>query len=245
MSILHYENWDGASPPAAPSGWTFQSGSGLITTASGPTPISSPNMIEQPAAAIGTFAAIWNTQDGVGGNVTVQGTGLFFGSSGLSTVDFGVFGRASSATNPYSGTCYQARMAGDGGGTGECDLLQYISGTPTTLASVSISSVSYDLWYQITLTLNGTAHNVAIQRLTDGFWLNFSGNFTSSVGYAISEGDSAISGQGYSGWSATTNNVIPVYGDDWTLTGLSAPTIPPNRPVIAAFPFQYYPAYAE
>jgi hypothetical protein len=241
VSILHYENWDSATPPAAPSGWTFQSGSGLITTTSGPTPISSPNMIELPATLGNTYSAIWNTADGVGGNVTVQGTGQFTG--GLNTCGFGVFARASSNTNPLGGTCYLAQINGDSPGA-DLVLSKYISGAPTALSSVIGFSFSLNLWYEIIFTLNAGLLTVSVIRLSDGYSLNSSGSFQSASVAAIGISNGAVTGSGYAGWTAI-NNTNAVWGDDWTLTSLSAPTIPPNKPVIVAFPFQCYPAWAE
>ena len=106
-------------------------------------------------------------------------------------------------------------------------------------------AVSLNVWYQITLVLNATAHQINVQRLSDGYWLSFEGTWISGMTTAISESDSYITGSGYAGWTAVSGVSNTVYGDDWTLTGLSAPTIPPNQPIVVAFPYQYYPAWAE
>ena len=240
MSILHYENWDSAVPPAAPSGWTFQAGSGLVTAVAGPTPITSPNMIELPAGGAGYYAASWNTQDGVSGNVQVYGSGQFFGSSGLNTVAFSVFGRASSNTNPLGGTCYVAELA-----NGTFTLYKYVTGTATWLSQISTFTVSLNLWYQILLTLNSSMLTVSLERLSDQFYLGSNGTWSSTPSTAIILSDSSITGQGYAGWAATATGSLPVYGDDWTLTALSAPSIPPRRPLIVHFPTAYYPAWSE
>ena len=237
MSTLKYENWDSATPPAAPTGWVFQSGGNLVTAANGvgtPFPITIPNMIECPAGGAGRYAAIWQTQDGVSGNVSISGTGQFYGSSGINTVSFNVFGRASSSSNPFgSGNCYFAEISGDSPGA-DLNLYKVISGTPTSLASVLSFTFSYNLWYQIILILNTTAIGIQVIRSTDGYYLTSSSTWIGSQTSAIQIVDSSVTGQGYAGWGGSATGSLPVYGDDWTLSGLSAPAIPP-RPHIVSF----------
>jgi hypothetical protein len=184
-------------------------------------------MVELPAAGIPTdYAAIWASTDGVGGNITVQGTGLFVGS--LSTCAFSVFGRSSSATNPFGTNCYEAQLYGDSGGTGQLIFNRYQSGGQTALVILAVSAISLNLWYQVAITLNVSAITITLQRLSDGYYCNSSGNFISSVTTAISATDSAVTGSGYSGWAAVTGGSSAVYGDDWYLIGLSAPAVPPK-----------------
>jgi hypothetical protein len=241
VATLHFENWDGVTAPALPSGWTTQSGSGIVTaTGSGPVvPISSPNMIEAPGPTFSPNTITWGTQDGVGGNVQVTGTGLFNG--GVNNASFAIFARSNASTTLYSSsTFYEAAFSGSGD---EIAVSKYVSGTGTFLFGVSAATISSNTWYQLVFTLNGTTISLSAQRLSDSYWLNGVGVWQPAMVTAISFSDSSITGQGYAGWSAESPQ--PVYGDNWTLASLSAPAIPPNAPLVVYFPRQYYPLYAE
>ena len=62
---------------------------------------------------------------------------------------------------------------------------------------------------------------------------------------AITVTDSSISGSGYAGWYGDTSGSEQIYGDDWSLSSITAPAIPPWPPQVVPYPYQYYPRYAE
>ncbi len=212
----HTENWDSATPPSPPSGWTF--GAGITTNAPGssPTPISSPNCLKRGAGAVGTTAATWGTADTNSGNVSVQGTGQQFSGSSLNQ-KFSVLARGSnSSLNLASHTMYEAQLKF----TGTLTLNSIVSGTASALGSSLSFTAATGEWYQMTLTCNGTSITIQVQRLSDGFWLDNLGNFGSGAATAITRTDSSVTGAGYAGWYAfAPSNAI--FGDDWSLTELS------------------------
>src|SRR5208282_1503695 len=150
MAILHYENWDGVSAPAIPSGWSVTSG--LVTLASGssPTPVSTPNVIEAQSGSAAFYVATWGTADSNSGNVSVQGTGIIGLAGSVVDGQFSVLARGSSSSLLYaSSTYYEAQIDRD---NQTLYLNSVVSGTSTTLASLGSSSLVSDVWYQITLT---------------------------------------------------------------------------------------------
>jgi hypothetical protein len=245
MGVLHYENWDSVTAPAIPAGWNVQSA--IVTATTPETPISSPNYLAFQGTDAAWHTATWGTADGNSGNVTVSGTVSFGGSAIVigNSISFAVFCRSNSNATIYTGsTFYSAGMVRTGG---TLFLDSIVGGTVTLLASVNLSTnFPHDSWVQLSLTANASALQVMCQRLTDGFWLNSAGNWQAGVATAISVIDSSITGSGYAGLgylnSASGNDG---YSDDWTLTGLTAPSVPPNHPIVVAFPFQYYPAWAD
>ena len=216
MTVLHTENWSGATPPSPPTGWTF--GGSLITTAPGPTPVSGSNLIELPPANSAYSVATWGTADTNSGNVSVVGTGQFGGSSDDGA--FSVLGRGSASTLTYgSSSFYEANLDA---GTGVAALNKNVSGTPTTLASVSGVTLSGSVWYQTSLFLSAATQAVIFQRLSDGYYLTSAGAWQSASAVALSATDSSISGAGYAGWSASTGNIhCTAYGSVWTLSTYS------------------------
>lgn len=213
----HTENWDGATPPAAPSGWTFGGGITTVAPGSSPTPISGPNTLKRASGAIGTVAATWGTPDANSGNVAVMGTGQLFSGSTLNE-RFSVFARGSaSSVNFSSSTFYEAQLKFSGFLT----LNSVVSGTSTAIGSSLAFTASTGEWYRMTLTCNGTTITITVQRVSDGFWLNSSGNFNSPAATAITRTDSSISGAGYAGWYAFAPSA-DIFGDDWSLTELGA-----------------------
>jgi hypothetical protein len=224
LSIIHYENWDGVTPPSIPAGWNAPAQ--IITTTSGATPISSPNMITLSSPGSGTLYAItYGTPDTLSGNVAVVGTGQF----SLGAASFSVLGRGSSSTLTYAGsTFYEARLDYV---NSQVALYKSIAGVQTPIAFVGSASnpiaFTTATWYQIALTCNGTAIAVSVQRLSDGLWLNSGLGFQSIPTTAISITDGSITGSGYAGWGASAQTGIDhVYGDDWTFSSPAVQTGP-------------------
>jgi hypothetical protein len=242
MSVLHFEQWDGVTAPAIPSGWNVQTG--ISTTSTGPTPISSPNMVQVISSSTGFLTATWGTVDGVSGNVTVQGTGCDGTLAGATTGYFSVFARGSASTLLYaSSTFYEAQLSFV---NGTLKLNSVVAGSSSTLNTVSTAALTGNQWYQMALTCNVNAIGVSVQRVSDGFWLTSAGSFQALPATAIALSDATVTGSGYAGWAANSvASTSKIFGDDWTLSSLTAPAVPPNPPVIVRIPFAYYPHLSE
>ena len=203
---------------ALPVGWNVQSGGPTTTASSGstPTPISSPNLLYAHGSGGAYRTITWGVADGVSGDVTVVGTGNFY--SNATDDNFAIFARSSDSTTLYaSSTFYELNFSG--GNT--LSLNKSVAGSPTTLASVAIPTISTNVWYQISLSCNGsssTAITCTCQRLSDGDWLQPGGTWGAGTASAITHTDSSspITGSGYAGWSSADHG-DQVFADDWTL----------------------------
>jgi len=89
--------------------------------------------------------------------------------------------------------------------------------------------VTATTWYEVTLTCLGSVLTLAVQRQSDGDWLNSSGTWVPSAASAITYTDaSPITGAGYSGiygQQGTTGGGGNWYSDDWSLSATSAPQV--------------------
>ena len=223
-SVLHHETWDSASPPAMPSGWNAQTD--IATTATGPTPISSPNMVQVASSSGAFYTATWGTRDGNSGNVAVQASGCDGTLVSAISGAFSAFGRSSASTTAYgSSTFYEAQCNLN---TQTVALNKVVAGTSTTLASVSTTALDGGTWYVITLTCYKSYITVQLGRQVDGYYLGPYGAFGPGAVTLISLADSSITGSGYAGWSADSYaSLSKVYGDDWYLSGLGSASGPP------------------
>lgn len=215
MSTLLSDGFDGVTAPALPTGYTF--GAGIATTASpvaGITPTSGPNvLVLSPTGTNVHIFSAYGTPDGFSGDISVRVNG---NATGGGRQAFGVFARASSASiSGTSGTYYWAVC--DPVFNNELDLYKVVSGVQTLIGS-SVSVIgSLPDWYQITLTLAGTALTVALQDLGNGDWLNSSGGWQAGAATAISQSDSSIAGSGYYGVSLQAV-IAESYLDDLLVT---------------------------
>jgi hypothetical protein len=216
-TTIHAENWNSSVVPGFPNGWNVGASAGVTVSGSGPTPISGPILVHANGGG-GTLRALtWGTADGVSGNVTVTGTVNFF-SSNVDT--YSVFCRSSASTTVYtSSSMYDVEF-----NTSDLFLVKRVSGSPTTLATNTTGAISTNIWYQVSLTANGSSSTVlavTVQRLSDGFWLGSSG-WTSTPSDAITFTDSAtpITGSGFAGL-ASADHGDDVYFDDWSLATVS------------------------
>jgi hypothetical protein len=165
MAVIHYESFDGVTAPAVPSGWTFNAS--LVTTSS-PTysivPTSSPNVLYLPSTSgASQYFATYGTPDAVGGDVTVYANVAFPPTS--HPLSASVVGRGSSSSLGTGSTYYETRF--DAFNT-QILLVANVSGTTTTLATVSMASYTAGLWYTVAMLLNGATQQVTVQRMTDG-----------------------------------------------------------------------------
>ncbi len=206
--------------PAIPAGWTVPVA--MVTTTVGATPISSPNMLFLASGQpVGVFIATWGTPDSNGGNVSVTGTGQQTVS--FHPQEFSVVARGDSASLSYTGsTFYEAQFAF----SGQVSLNKVVAGVQTTISGPLSAAVATGAWYAVTLECNGSAISVAVQRLSDNFWLASSGGWQAGVTTAISVTDTSITGAGYAGWAATAT-LSSVFGDDWTFETVGPPNPPP------------------
>jgi hypothetical protein len=213
MAFPHAENWDAPAPPALPSGWHLSGTTVSTTTATSPdtiTPFSSPNMLVSNTPGGGTTTLTWNTADTNGGDVVVVGTAAIGTATGGI---FQLFARGNSATS--SSIFYAASLSW---AASSLAIVKSSSGL-TTLASLAGLTLAANAWYQITFTPIGSSLSVAVQRMSDSFWLNSSGVFAAPVATALTATDGAITGSGFAGISITTvTGSAHVYTDDWDFT---------------------------
>jgi hypothetical protein len=145
VALILYEDWDEVTAPAITSDWTT---SGSVKTASsGPTPISSPNMLEVLYGGVsptGRQPITYNYMDGAGGNIQLTGTGLFTG--GLTGNGFSILARCSACPFNYSADSgYEFQLAG----SGTFYVNRIVSGASTTLFSLSITGLGESTWVAV------------------------------------------------------------------------------------------------
>lgn len=236
-NLIHYENWDGVTAPAIPSGWTVSSP--LETTSSptgGVSPLSSPNVLgATPGGSNSHLPATYSVADGNSGNVLVYAS--FAAASTSNNQTFGVFARASAYPVVIgSSTFYWAQLSTSGQ---VCRLYGVVGGVESNLASVDTGFLLADgIWYQLQLSCEQSTISVSVSRASDGYWLNSSGSFQASPAVAITVTDTSVTGSGYAGVTLQSRS-DNAYTDEWYFyeySGLPAPQPPPLRslPIIHA-----------
>lgn len=217
MGVIHYENWDGASAPALPSGWN--STGDWATTTAGP-PLTAPNAVTLPGGS-GPQALTWATLDGNGGDVSVAGTTN--DPSPFASLSYAsVFARCSASSLVFgTSNYYEARIDYQ---NSQVLLISHVGATATTIGTVSSVTWTSGGWYYPTLICNGTTISVQVQFGSGGDWLNSSGAFVVSGSpiNAISVTDATVTGAGYAGYIGDGAFVNSQYCDDWTLANFSA-----------------------
>jgi hypothetical protein len=241
VSLIHAENFDGIIVPAMPSDWTVGTGFTTTTVVDSVTPTTSPNEVKWVNATDGIYYATWGTAtDGNSGNCIVQCDINTF-SATSTDLRLGVTARGSASTLSSSTSCYAAWIDFDSGLAG---ISKQISGTESTLASHAISLAS-PAWYTLIFTLNVTTLQLAIQRLSDGFWLNSSGTFVNSQATALTVTDSTLTSAGYAG--IFTEEFAPgmtAFFDTWSFSNLLV-SPPIQTPIVVRVPYAWYPHYSE
>jgi hypothetical protein len=253
VALLHYENWDGVTAPAIPSGWTMSS-TNLATssTPSGVTPTSSPNVLALASAAtINTwFTGTYDTLDGNSGNVIVQAN-IAWGATITSVSQWSLFCRCGDTTANYSSSTLYYGWVNDpsgppsiGSSGNQIGISKIVGGTATQLINLTGLTFTSGTWYTLFFTANGTQLSLAMQRISDGYWLNSAGSWIPSQATAVAISDSSVTGQGYAGLAAVqTTTADLLYSDDWYL--YTIPSAYPPRPLVVPYPFQYYPSISE
>jgi hypothetical protein len=218
-ALIKSENWDSVTAPAIPTGWNVV---GVVTTTTGATPISSPNMIATPSSGSGIYTATWGTPDDNAGNCSVTGTGQFSSVISESGSNFAVFARANSSTVTYgTSTFYEFCVSGN---DGAFEINVFNGAIESNLVDLPVFFVA-DVWYKISAYLNGSSLSCTVQRLSDNFWLNMaSGSFESDTSDTIvTVTDTEIIGAGYAGWSGIPGPSGPTFGDDWSFSNGPTP----------------------
>ena len=242
MSIAA-QSWDLVTPPAIPAGWTVDSPIATTTQTGGVasiTPTSSPNMLALLASGTNShYFATYGTTDGNGGNVTVQAN--FNAPSVTNNHTWGLTARGSaSALNVTSTTFYWLQFSAY---RGEMLIYKMVSGTQTSLATLSSITISVPVWYTLYLTCTGSTISGSVQRASDGYWLASSGSWMAGVTTAISVTDTSITGSGYSGLTMQSRS-DDAASDDWVLSG-AAPASKVSVPLVVRLPHGYYPQLSE
>ncbi len=215
MSILKFENWDGVTAPAIPSGWTVNSPANTKSSlAGGIAPISSINVLGVVAQGGGapTRFATWGTQDTNNGDVAVSA--YFNNDANTDANVWGLFARCNvSAAVRSTSTFYWWNF----------DLVnldsridKVVAGSLTNLSIINVSAWTVPQWYLATLRLVGSNLSASIQRLSDNFYLDATGTFVSGATTCNSATDSSITGVGYSGLTLQSRSDA-AYSDNWTL----------------------------
>jgi hypothetical protein len=235
------QNWDGVTPPAIPGGWNV---SGTFTTVApgSITPVSSPNVLEFSPSTNSSYFATYGTADGNSGNVIVSAYVAIVPGAG-NQCRMGVTARCSASTMNLTST--SAYLAWLDWGAQTIGIGKVVSGTFTSIGSLSVASPPTSAWVWLALTLNATALQLQVQRYSDGYYLNPSGTWVSSQATCITQTDSSITGSGYSGLYVTQGSSgFSAFSDNWELDGVSPP-VPMPRTLVVYYPFQYLPSYAE
>lgn len=227
MATIKSENFDSATPPAAPAGWSFNGALETSTTVKR-SGANACHLVE--ATAVGAYGATWSTQDGQGGRVKVS---CYFrcGTIGGFGNQCRVFARVASSV--LSSNSYWAEIALDPDGYDQASIAKTVSGAPTYLANINAGGFGYfqaSVWFLVELTCDGTNLSMRVQRDSDSKWLDSGGTWQSSSAFCCTTTDSAITGQGYSGLALSNGATSQgMYADDWLLESLDANLSPYSR----------------
>ncbi len=186
MEVITSQNWDGVSPPALPSGWTYDVGLATVTlSGTGVTPVSSPNFLGSGDSG-NWVTATYDTPDSSGGNVLVSAA--FVATSTISPAG------ASAALFARSGA-YGVIMRLS---TGSIAIARDVTTSPVELVSLS-TTFAGQTWYLVQFTCIGPILSVSVQGLTDSLWLQSDGSWGSVPAICLTTSNSAVSGSGTAG----------------------------------------------
>lgn len=93
--------------------------------------------------------------------------------------------------NNVANTCYFLEINGDTS-SGGVRLDKNVGGTYTNLAA-KVGQLAFNIDYDISLTTKVSVISASVQRVSDGFWMNSSGTFTSTAANVFSVTDTSIS----------------------------------------------------
>jgi hypothetical protein len=213
---MYTQNWDSVVAPAVPSDWVVDPAITTTTTPFGTSPFSSPNVLTCSTTGAYKYAT-YQTRDSNNGDVTVTGTFAHYQHPPTAPTytgywGFSVFARGNSSTLAPETTQYEGRITLD---SGVAAIYSNIGSVDLELGWADIS-ILQGTWYQMSLQLAGTALNLSVQRMSDGYSLNSAGSFVSGQTTAVSVTDSSITGAGYAGIALYTASSA-VFADDFIL----------------------------
>ena len=215
------ENWDGVTAPSATiTGWNI--GSGLVTDATRSTSGANSLSLQSGTAATYYFATM-TSDDGHNGDVIASAYVYLDTSAFGNEISLTIRG---SATNLSTGDDYYAatfKYQTFGGSGYIVAIKKRVSGTLSTVSSLSGAANLSGAWYKLVISALGTSLGVQVIRQSDGKYLNSSGSFVTTRSMAVTATDSSVTGAGYCGaafWFSS-GSATPMYLDDYQLYGLA------------------------
>lgn len=212
-TTISSQNFDSVTAPALPP-FSLASSSNVITSTSNPR--SSPNSLTSTAnpAAAETWAP-GSGPDGNGGNALVS-CGFYFADAGR----IGYLLLRSSTTDISTAVAYGAQIQSSG-----VILNTFSGGIPTPL-NASVGTLTAGIYYVMTLTANGTAITVSVQRDSDNNYLTSGGAWQAGIANCISVTNATVTGQGYAFLAMYSGTSAKLYADDFLFQSLATPTPP-------------------
>lgn len=221
MSVIHNEDFEGSL-----SAWTLDPRLTATTSAgAGISPTSPTHVLQLSIGGNADHYAVYNTTDGNGGDCQVQCN--FNAPAAGNTMAWGLILRAdSTSAGPSSGTYYLVYFD-----VYDWQFLIYkvVGGVHSQIgATINIAGVTLPVWYQGKASISGSGPvslACSIQRLSDGYWLDPTGNWQSSQQTLYyTDSSSPITGAGYAGLTMSGRSNAPV-ADDWIFSTYAPVTV--------------------
>ncbi len=216
------QTFDDVIAPALPTGFTFDAP--LVTTATfaiGILPITPPNALILDATGVNTaFAATSATTDTSNGDVSV----MCYANSPQTTGNqiAGLMARGNTyPIDPLADSFVWFEL--DFFNT-EARLSVVTLGGVSVLDSVVLSELIIPGWYLMSLQVEGIDIQAFLQRQSDMFWLDSSGNWVATYQPAIVGNDSSLVGSGYVGMTLVSNADI-LYVDSFQANSAISKTL--------------------
>jgi len=221
VPLSYSENFDGVTAPAIPAGWNTDA----VWVTNGTQFHSSPNSLRSNDNTNVFKWATYGTADSLNGASLNLSCYVYFPTSATtSQFQYGITYRCNAATmNNTSTRCYAFRVRDNpGNGTGFTALVSISNGTATTILEHANSDGSFAGmgWLWMNAIVTSTSHTLYIQRVSDSFWLNSSGNFLGAFAAAISTTDSTYTTGDYFGvvsLSPFSGGGQSIYYDDFSI----------------------------
>lgn len=219
--MSYSQNFDGVTAPAIPSGMTT-TGFGWQTTtgADGIMPTSAPNCAIVTTASGLAYTLTSSSPDSSGGDVSVSADVNAYSTGNPGYV--GVVARGSAAVLNSFSSYYAARINYN---LGLPEIIKVISGTLTSLDSLSSMLNTISGWSTPTLSISGSSLSMTVQDKATGQYYTPSGALQSSPVACLTATDSSITGSGYFGcYAQEISGPIDAFFDNVSQAGLTAPT---------------------
>lgn len=216
-SVLYQQNFDTTPIGTAPANWAQWSSDG--SAAFSVTPIRSVSGAQslQSAGTSAQTALTWYNQSApadleVSANIYADSlipTRLLIRGSNLN-----------SATPTYYAATLTRGLS--------LELNRVVGGADTRLAQLSSTAYTSGIWVRMTMSSQGSALRVRVQRLDTGAFLSADGRWVTSTADALTVQDSAINAVGFAGIGRPARYAGNVAIDDFEIAVDSADTKPPN-----------------